>query len=146
MLQKWSIKPVSTNLCISMSLEFNTNVLAFARFVGKGERTLVKHQRCCPYAHFGGTGWRHNTYQPSVGLTLDPVITLTRWEKKAAQHAQPDCSFAPVSPKIAKIIRWGKQTMAVLTIRQSTRNKLGCNKKKTHSEILIIHQTAVNLW
>lgn len=38
----------------------------------------------------GRTGRRHNTYQPSVGLTLDPVITLTRWEKKAAQHAQPD--------------------------------------------------------
>lgn len=72
-----------------MSLEINTSVLASAQFVGKGESTLVKRQRHCPYAHCGRTG-RHNTYQPSVGLTLDPVITLTRWEKKAAQHAQAD--------------------------------------------------------
>lgn len=86
-----------------MSPELNTIILASARFVGKGDRTLVRRQHLRPYAHCGRTGRRHNTYQPSVGLTSDPVITRTRWEKEAVQYAGAKDTIAPILSNIGKI-------------------------------------------
>lgn len=79
-----------------MSLNLNAIVLASAQFVGKGDGTLVRRQHLRPYAHCGRTGRRHNTYQPGVGLTSDPVVTLTHWVKQAVQYAGADNTFAPI--------------------------------------------------
>lgn len=111
--QKYSIKPGSAYACISMSLELNTIILASARLVGKGDRTLMRRQHLRPYAHCGRTGRRHNTYQPSVGLTSDPVITLARWEKEAVQYAGANDTFAPILSDIGKNKKQGKQTVTV---------------------------------
>lgn len=85
-----------------MTLNLNAIVLASAQFVGKGDRKLVRRQHLRPYAHCGRTGRRHNTYQPGVGLTSDPVVTLTHWEKQAVQYAGADNTFAPIFSAIGK--------------------------------------------
>lgn len=125
------MKPVSAYPCISMSLELNTIILASARLVGKGDRTLVRRQHLCPYAHCGGTGRRHNTYQPSVGLTSDPVITLARWEKEAVQHAGANDTVAPILSDIGKITR-KTNCNSVTHVR-----KLRCNKKKPKTPLIM---------
>lgn len=120
----------------------NTIILASARLVGKGDRTLVRRQHLCPYAHCGGTGRRHNTYQPSVGLTSDPVITLARWEKEAVQYAGANDTVAPILSDIGKITR-KTNCNSVTHVR-----KLRCNKKKQKNTsdygFMIIHKAAVN--